>query len=122
MKMATKASTLALYRSILKTHSKSLPIEMRSIGDAYVQAEFRLHKNVKDETQLGKFFTEWQNYLKHIQETARAKETKAAGLADTTLQADFGVNLGEGIEIEMTDEQKVQLQKLREEASMLEEK
>ena len=117
--MATKASTLVLYRSILKTHAKSLPIEMRSIGDAYVKAEFRLHKSVEDEAQLGKFFTEWQNYLKHIQETARAKETKAAGLADTALQADFGVDLDEDIEMEMTDEQKLQLHKLREEASKL---
>ena len=50
--MSTKASTLSLYRSILRTHSKSLPHEMRSLGDAYVKSEFRLHKNVtNDETR-----------------------------------------------------------------------
>lgn len=114
--MTAKASSLSLYRSILRTHSKSLPIEMRALGDAYVKAEFRLHKNVTNENQLLNFFKEWQQYHRHIQETARAKETRAAGL-ESTLQADFGMNLDASIE--MTDEQKFQLQKLRDEASKL---
>ena len=112
--MATRLSALTLYRSILRAHAKSLPIEMRSLGDAYVKSEFRLHKAVTNEGQLGNFFKEWEQYLKHIQETARVEETRAAGLTDS-MKADFGINLDQSIE--MTDEQKAQLQVLREEAS-----
>jgi len=88
---------------------------MRLVGDAYVKSEFRLHKSVSDGAQLGKFFSEWESYLQHIQETARARETRAAGLTDGSLQANYGIDLDPSIET--NDEQKVQLQKLREEAS-----
>jgi hypothetical protein len=115
--MASKSSAITLYRSILRSHAKSLPVEMRSLGDAYVKSEFRLHKNVNNEEQLGKFFTEWEQYLKHIQETARAKETKAAGLTDSQQKADYGVELDADTSVGMTEEQKVQLEKLRHEAS-----
>ena len=114
--MSTKASTLSLYRSILRTHSKSLPIEMRSLGDAYVKSEFRLHKDVTNDVQLKDFFSEWKKYLKHIQETAIAKAAKASGL-DDSLKTDFGVSLDHNIE--MNEEQKIQLQKLQLEAAKL---
>ncbi len=114
--MSSKQQAVTLYRSILKTHARSLPLEMRSLGDAYVKSEFRLHKNVSDEAQLQKFFTEWKDYLRHIQETSRAKEVQAAGLSES-VTADFGMDLDEGVQV--TDEQKIQLQKLREEAIQL---
>lgn len=115
--MSTKASTLSLYRSILRTHSKSLPHEMRSLGDAYVKSEFRLHKNVTNDVQLNNFFKEWNKYLQHIREISIAKQTKATGL-DDSIKADFGVNLDTNVE--MNEEQKIQLQKLRLEAAKLE--
>jgi hypothetical protein len=90
---------------------------MRKLGDAYVKAEFRQHKDVTDTNQLGKFFTEWNMYLNHVRETARAKETKAAGLGVDNKQVVFGMDLDEGVE--MTDEQKLQLQNLREEATKI---
>ena len=70
---------------------------------------------MSDEGQLGKFFSEWEKYLRHLQETDRARETRAAGLTNDSLQANYGIDLDPTIE--MSDEQKVQLQKLREEAS-----
>ena len=111
--MNSRPTALSLYRSILRTHARSLPTEMRSLGDAYVKSEFRLHKDVKDEAQLEKFFGGWGDYLRHIQETSRAKEVKAAGLSETD-QTAFGMDMDDTIEV--TDEQKLQLQKLHEEA------
>ena len=61
--MATKALemqrkfSLRLYRAILTTH-RSLPSEMRAIGDIYVREEFKLHKNAKPE-HLQPFFDQW---------------------------------------------------------------
>lgn len=111
---------LSLYRSILRAHAKSLPDEMRVLGDAYVQSEFRLHKTAKDE-QRDRFFTEWQAYLVHVRETARARESRSVGIADSHGDErvpeplyNFGIDMQN--DIEMSEEQKVQLEKLREEA------
>jgi Zn-dependent oligopeptidase len=104
---------------------------MKSLGDAYIQSEFRLHKNVTNQDQLSRFFTEWNMYLDQIQQTARARETLAVGIADdlktnnssgssTSTSSNvysFGKDLEEGIEL--TDDQKLQLEKLRQETSKL---
>jgi Complex 1 protein (LYR family). len=127
---------VSLYRSLLKAHSKYLPPEMKSLGDAYVQSEFRLHKSVTNQDQLSRFFAEWNMYLEQIQQTARARETLAVGITEdvnrstnvgsgsrsssNTATSDafsFGKDLDEGVEL--TDEQKLQLEKLREETSNL---
>jgi hypothetical protein len=38
----SRDKALALYKSILRAHSKYLPMEMRQLGDAYVKSEVRL--------------------------------------------------------------------------------
>lgn len=124
--MTSNSKALSLYRSLLKAHSKYLPAEMKSLGDAYVKSEFRLHKKVTNQDQLSRFFTEWNMYLDQIQQTARARETLAVGISDdvkgsggvgsSTIYS-FGKDLDQGIEL--TDEQKVQLDKLREETSKI---
>lgn len=77
-----------------------------------------LHKNVTDDAQLDKFFLEWTKYLQHIEGVARAREMEAVGISDKKTESDklysFGADLDHGIE--MTDEQKAQLQKLKDEA------
>ena len=113
--MTTKASTLSLYRSILRLHSKSLPMDMRSLGDAYVKAEFKLHKNVTDQNQLHNFFSEWKKYLIHIQEAVRARDSREAGLVEKSMRVNFGVKMDDSIE--MNNDQKIQLEKLKEEAT-----
>ena len=89
---------------------------MRSIGDAYVKKEFRLFRNVKDETQLNGFYKEWDFYAKHILETSRAKKVQEAGIVNDGERGmyKFGAHLDSGVE--MTDEQKIQLSKLKDEA------
>jgi len=75
--MTTAVTARGLYRSILRAHARHLPNEMRTLGDAYVRSEWMLHRDVKDETTLNNFFKEWNNYLSHILQTARARESRA---------------------------------------------
>ena len=41
-----------LYRRILRAHRKHLPREMRVLGDQYVKAEFRAHRDVDNPVHL----------------------------------------------------------------------
>ena len=113
----------SLYRSLLRAHTKHLPDEMRQLGDAYIKAEFRLHRNAKPE-QADQFFTEWDNYLDQLLMTARAQETIATGSLDAAAQPktntnqsvfSFGKDLPQNVDF--SEEQKAQLTKLRDEAT-----
>lgn len=53
---------LPLYRRILRSH-RSLPIEMKSLGDTYVRDEFRKHREVENPLQIVGFLTQWKVYL-----------------------------------------------------------
>ena len=54
---AHKQSVRQLYKMIFKLH-KSLPSQMRELGDKYVRNEFKLHKTASPEhTKV--FLTEW---------------------------------------------------------------
>ena len=72
--MVVKEEVLSLLRSLLRAHRKFLPSEMRSLGDAYVRSEFRLHKSASDPNHISQFMTEWRNYLNHIEASAESKE------------------------------------------------
>ncbi|KAK4459616.1 putative mitochondrial acetate non-utilizing protein 9 precursor [Cladorrhinum samala] len=56
-----------LYRRLLRSHRKHLPAEMRILGDEYVKAEFRAHRDVENPVQLIGFLTEWQLYAQKIE-------------------------------------------------------
>ncbi|KAL2270073.1 hypothetical protein VTJ83DRAFT_2257 [Remersonia thermophila] len=56
-----------LYRRLLRAHRKHLPPEMRVLGDEYVKAEFRAHRNVENPAHLIGFLTEWQLYAQKIE-------------------------------------------------------
>ena len=164
----------SLYRSILQAHRQYLPTQMRSLGDAYVKAEFRLHTRqqrqqqqqpqrheqqysttattttaaVLDITQeqLTTFRIEWEKYLSHIvstgeqnqlqqplqqqpQQQEQQQEMKSSQLStvvvveeaksldDTMTPIQFGEDLPQNIQL--SQEQQVQLDKLRNEASKL---
>ena len=121
MKSLTSAMTLnreaalALYRGILRAHKRHLPFEMRQLGDAYVKSEFKLHKSVTKAEQLDEFKTAWELYLDQILQTARRKESVTAGSLDRGAQTVFGENLPP--DLDLTDEQRTQLEKLKDEAS-----
>lgn len=43
---------IPLYRRILRTHRKKLPVEERTLGDMYVKAEFKAHKDIDNPVQI----------------------------------------------------------------------
>lgn len=43
---------IPLFRTILRTHRKKLPVEQRLLGDMYVKAEFRAHKDIDNPVQI----------------------------------------------------------------------
>ncbi|KAI1376365.1 P-loop containing nucleoside triphosphate hydrolase protein [Hypoxylon crocopeplum] len=58
---------IPLYRRLFRAHRKHLPHEMRLIGDEYIKAEFRAHRNVDNPAHLIGFLTEWQLYAQKIE-------------------------------------------------------
>ncbi|OAK95171.1 acetate non-utilizing protein 9, mitochondrial precursor [Phaeosphaeriaceae sp. SRC1lsM3a] len=58
---------IPLYRTILRTHRKRLGVEERVLGDMYVKAEFRAHKNIDNPVQIIGFLSEWQMYAQTLQ-------------------------------------------------------
>eukprot|EP00956_Cyclotella_meneghiniana_P005130 scaffold6407_cov78-Cyclotella_meneghiniana.AAC.5 len=102
-------------------------MEMRQLGDAYVKSEFRLHKSTTKPELLEQFFTEWDKYLLHIEQTGRKQQSRDTGLVDappshssTSMIGDNSNNkVGFGRDVSsavFNEEQEAQLQKLREEA------
>ena len=90
---------LALYRNILRAHQKYLPASARELGDAYVKKEFHDHRGASAEF-LGQFERQWRDYLTTL------KLTSDDGKLGRTMTADEVAAL--------SDEQKVQLLKIRE--------
>ncbi|KAF1920487.1 acetate non-utilizing protein 9, mitochondrial precursor [Ampelomyces quisqualis] len=58
---------IPLYRTILRTHRKKLGVEERVLGDMYVKAEFRAHKDIDNPVQIIGFLSEWQLYAQTLQ-------------------------------------------------------
>ncbi|KAK2020113.1 ACN9 family protein [Colletotrichum eremochloae] len=58
---------IQLYRRLLRAHRKYLPSEMRVLGDEYIKAEFRAHRNVDNPAHLIGFLTEWQLYAQKVE-------------------------------------------------------
>mmetsp|Transcript_10912 Transcript_10912/g.14445 ORF Transcript_10912/g.14445 Transcript_10912/m.14445 type:complete len:124 (-) Transcript_10912:210-581(-) len=116
----------SLYRSLFRAHKKYLPGEMRALGDTYIKAEFKLHKKAAPE-QTSVFFVEWDKYLAQLVqqgEQARNQESlSAVGNLDQDQERtvrEFGQDLPS--DLELTEEQTTQLDKLRAEASTIPEK
>jgi hypothetical protein len=117
-----REAALLLYRNILQAHKKHLPTEMRQLGDAYIKSEFRLHKKSKPE-QVDEFFVAWNDYLNQILKTSRVRESFSTGALDDSsvptgdrpvASRAFGKDLPP--DIELTGEQKDQLENLKKEA------
>ena len=113
MTPVAKQSAIVLYRNILRAHKRYLPPEMKELGDSYVKSEFNLFKKVADEGQLNEFFFEWNQYLNQLMQTARRKESISAGSLESSSSSTFGKHLS--ADISLTDEQMIQLKKLKEE-------
>lgn len=58
---------IPLYRRLLRAHRKFLPKEMRVLGDEYVKAEFRAHRETENPVHIVGFLTEWQSYAQQVE-------------------------------------------------------
>ncbi|KAI9810420.1 MAG: acetate non-utilizing protein 9 [Phylliscum demangeonii] len=58
---------IPLYRRLLRAHRRKLPRPQRLLGDEYVKAEFRRHRDVENPIHIIGFLTEWQLYAQAIE-------------------------------------------------------
>lgn len=63
---STLLPPVPLYRHLLRIHRR-LPLEMRSLGDDYVKAEFQRHKTADNPVHIMGFLLEWNKYLSQLQ-------------------------------------------------------
>merc|ERR1712238_132388 len=93
-----------LYRTILRLHRTKLPGPMRSLGDAYVKKEFKLHyKPNVEEKQRMMFVREWNSYV----DTIGAQESVV------------GKSMSDDQMGKLNDQQKMQLDNLEKTAKSL---
>ncbi|EGN99313.1 hypothetical protein SERLA73DRAFT_137598 [Serpula lacrymans var. lacrymans S7.3] len=72
---STLLPPLPLYRRLLRAHRR-LPIEMRSLGDDYVRAEFRRHRAVTNPVHVMGFLSQWKMYLDELPRDPSVKNFK----------------------------------------------
>ncbi|KAF2738270.1 acetate non-utilizing protein 9, mitochondrial precursor [Polyplosphaeria fusca] len=58
---------IPLFRRLLRVHRKRLPMEERLLGDMYVKAEFKAHKDIDNPVQIIGFLSEWQMYAQALE-------------------------------------------------------
>ncbi|RPD61036.1 ACN9-domain-containing protein [Lentinus tigrinus ALCF2SS1-7] len=90
---------LPLYRRILRAH-RNLPYEMRSLGDDYVKAEFRRHKETTNKVHIIGFLSQWKMYLDQLPAGPDGgKAFRGAPLDPTTLEKMSAEQLGQLYEV-----------------------
>ena len=96
-----RSKILSLYRSIRRIHERSLPTNLRDMGNKYLQSEFRTLKDTTKMTtkHFENFMIEWEKYRQQLLQSQ--KETK------------FGQPLP--TDVQLTTEQQQQLRKLHQE-------
>lgn len=113
---------IKLYREILRSH-RMLPPAMRAMGDDYVKAEFKRHKDIDNPAHIVGFVSQWQSYLEMIQaQTAPLPEDSSAPSHDPLVRSfntpeggGWGKKLDAELLDKMSDEQLGQLYELRSE-------
>jgi len=75
---------IPLYRRLLRAQ-RGLPYEMRSLGDAYVKAEFRRHREVTNPVHVMGFLTQWKIYLDQLPSTGVGARNFSGKKLDVTI-------------------------------------
>jgi hypothetical protein len=57
---------IPLYRTILRTHRKRLGVEERVLGDMYVKAEFRAHREIDNPVQIVRRHNKLQYRVRYL--------------------------------------------------------
>uniref|UniRef100_A0A8C8S477 Succinate dehydrogenase assembly factor 3 n=1 Tax=Pelusios castaneus TaxID=367368 RepID=A0A8C8S477_9SAUR len=99
----------ALYRRILLLH-RTLPLELKALGDAYVKEEFRRHRAVGP-ADAQRFLREWEIYAEMLCQQANEDGQKSRK------KTCFGAHLTEEKLNDFHNEQIGQLQELMQEAT-----
>ncbi|CAE6429113.1 unnamed protein product [Rhizoctonia solani] len=68
---ATLLPPTPLLRRLLRVH-RSLPTEMRILGDDYVKAEFRRHQKIDNPVHIIGFLSQWKMYLDQLEQQANS--------------------------------------------------
>ncbi|KAH8983870.1 hypothetical protein EDB92DRAFT_1803525 [Lactarius akahatsu] len=87
-----------LYRGILRAH-RYLPVEMRSLGDDYVKAEFRRHRDVTNPAHIIGFLSQWKVYLDQIPMGPEAQHFRGKKLDPTIFEKLSEEQLGQMYEL-----------------------
>ncbi|KAF8220430.1 ACN9-domain-containing protein [Tricholoma matsutake] len=95
---ATLYPPIPLYRRLLRAH-RFLPTEMRSLGDDYVKAEFRRHKQVTNPAHIIGFLSQWKIYLEELPQDADAKRFSGKKLDATSFEKMSAEQLGQLYEL-----------------------
>ena len=81
---------IPLYRRLLRIHRKKLEPEARLIGDTYVKAEFRRHKDVENPLHIVAFLTQWQQYGQQLEGDGWREEKLDSGFLDKMSDQQIG--------------------------------
>ncbi|KAG6844692.1 hypothetical protein H0H87_004667 [Tephrocybe sp. NHM501043] len=95
---ATLFPPIPLYRRLLRAH-RSLPKEMRSLGDDYVKAEFRRHQEVTNPVHIIGFLSQWKVYLDQLPRGPDAKNFAGKRLDPTVFEKMSSEQLGQLYEL-----------------------
>ncbi|CAE6507914.1 unnamed protein product [Rhizoctonia solani] len=68
---ATLLPPIPLLRRLLRVH-RSLPTEMRILGDDYVKAEFKRHQKTDNPVHIIGFLSQWKMYLDQMEKQANS--------------------------------------------------
>ncbi|OCF71704.1 acetate non-utilizing protein 9, mitochondrial [Kwoniella sp. B9012] len=60
---------IPLYRRLLRAH-RTLPPEMRFMGDSYIKSEFRLTRSTDNPLHIIAFLSQWKLYLDELQQSS----------------------------------------------------
>lgn len=80
---------IQLYRAILRAH-RTLPGELRALGDEYVRAEFHAHKSTDNPLHIVGFLAQWQDYLVSIDSDSWRQGRMTASDLDKMLPEQVG--------------------------------
>ncbi|XP_003384888.1 PREDICTED: succinate dehydrogenase assembly factor 3, mitochondrial-like [Amphimedon queenslandica] len=100
--MSSRVRVLGLYRRLLRLHQK-LPSDLSTLGTAYVQSEFKIHRLVKDEMQIKEFMKEWESFEEIMIKQLSPTDYKRHG---------FGLHLERTIKDHLSEQQWGQLAEL----------
>ncbi|KAF9266389.1 ACN9-domain-containing protein [Marasmius fiardii PR-910] len=95
---ATLLPPKPLYRRLLRAH-RFLPREMRLLGDDYVKAEFRRHREVTNPVHIIGFLSQWKMYLQELPQGPGGDPFKGKKLDPMLLEKMSSEQLGQLYEL-----------------------